>query len=262
MDERTGLPAALVPGGPPVLTGIAWVHRAADLSCGYRSLVRAALPRAAGVWTNVAAMAPELRREWRLPAGRVHVLPLGIDTDFFPAQPWPDRPSLVVSAGEDRMRDHALLVEAVARTRDEVPGVHLELASSLPLEAGADLVTVHRRRLDGEMRGLYRRSTVVAVALRPTMLGSGLTVVLEAMASGRAVVVTDNPGIDEYVRHGETGLLVPPADPDAFADALRELLADPERAREMGRRGREAVLRSWTTTHMAGGLAALLREVA
>lgn len=260
MDERTGLAAALVAGRTPVLTGIGWLDDPTELAPGYRAVVRRGLPRAAGVWTNVGAMVPRLVEAWGLPAERVHHVPLGIDAEFFPAQPWPAEPGLVVSAGEDRMRDHATLVEALRRVRAEHPRAHLEIATSLPLAAGPDLVTVHRERMNGRMRDLYRRATAVAVALHPTPQGSGLTVVLEALASARPVVVTDNPGVDEYVEHGVTGLLVPPGDPAAMADALAGLLADPDRARDMGRRGREALESRWTTDHMAAALAGLVRE--
>lgn len=260
MDERTGLPASLVPKGPPVVSGIAWIKRAEELRPRYRALVRRSLPRLDGLWTNVAPMVPLLRREWGLSADRVHLVPLGIDAEFYPQQPWPEQAGLVVSAGEDRMRDHALLIDAVRRVRGTTPNVHLELASSLPVQVEPGLLTLHRRRMNGEMRGIYRRSTVVAVALHPTSLGSGLTVVLEAMASGRPIVVTANPGLDEYVEHGVTGILVPPGDPEAFAGALRDLLSDSDRAQEMGRNARMDVERRWTTDHMAAGLAALIRR--
>jgi glycosyltransferase involved in cell wall biosynthesis len=68
--------------------------------------------------------------------------------------------------------------------------------------------------------------------------GFGIAI-LEAMAAGRPVVATAVGGIPEVVVHGETGLLVPPGDPVALADALHELLAHPERARALGARGRE-----------------------
>ncbi|MCG5531217.1 glycosyltransferase family 4 protein [Halorhodospira halochloris] len=61
----------------------------------------------------------------------------------------------------------------------------------------------------------------------------------EAAASGRAVVTCDVPGCREVVRDGDNGLLVPARDSGALATAIRTLLKDPERRREMGRRGRE-----------------------
>jgi glycosyltransferase involved in cell wall biosynthesis len=62
-------------------------------------------------------------------------------------------------------------------------------------------------------------------------------VVLEAMARRRAVVATPVGGTPEVVADGETGVLVPPRDPEALAAAIRELLADPERRRRMGEAG-------------------------
>src|SRR5262249_56987609 len=63
----------------------------------------------------------------------------------------------------------------------------------------------------------------------------------EAMACGLPVVSTRLPGIEEIVRDRETGLLVPPQDPEALAVALASLLADPERRRELGRSARACV---------------------
>lgn len=66
-------------------------------------------------------------------------------------------------------------------------------------------------------------------------------VLLEAMASGKAVVATAVDGPPEIVEDGQSGLLVPPRDPEALAKALVELLKDPQRRAAMGRRGRERV---------------------
>ncbi len=62
---------------------------------------------------------------------------------------------------------------------------------------------------------------------------------LEAMAAGLPVVATRVGGNPEVVVDGETGVLVPPRDPEALAGALGQLLSEPERARAMGRRGRD-----------------------
>ena len=64
----------------------------------------------------------------------------------------------------------------------------------------------------------------------------------EAMAAGLPVVATRWRGIPDVVRDGETGLVVPPQDPAAFADAVEELIVDPERARSFGVRGRQRYL--------------------
>ena len=264
-DERTGVPAAsAVPRSrlAPVVTGIGWLTTRDAADPWQRRMASIALPRAAAVWTQCSAMVPVLAREWRVPPHRVHYVPLGIDTDFYPEQPWELATPTVASAGEDRFRDHALLVEAVRRARDTVPAARLELATGLPVDLPDDLGTLYTGRMGGRMRDLYGRSTVVAIALRPTRTGSGLTVVLEAMASGRPLVVTDNPGMSDYVEHGVTGLLVPPDDVEAFAEALRQLLADPDRARAMGAAAAERARAELTSAGMSAVLGRILRAAA
>lgn len=85
--------------------------------------------------------------------------------------------------------------------------------------------------------------------------------VLEAMAHGRPVVATSVGGTPELVEDGETGLLVPPRDPQRLADALRELLGDPERARQMGEAGRRRVAEHFTAHGMAGRVLAVYDRI-
>ena len=66
-------------------------------------------------------------------------------------------------------------------------------------------------------------------------------VVLEAMASRRAVVASDIAAIASAVQHRETGLLVPPGDPGALASALRAVAAQPTLVEHLGRNGRRRV---------------------
>lgn len=66
-------------------------------------------------------------------------------------------------------------------------------------------------------------------------------VILEAMASSKPVISTDVGGISELVVDGETGILVPPQDPDALAEAIITLLKDKQKAKQMGIAGRKRV---------------------
>lgn len=259
-DERTGVPA-LLRGGAPVAAGIGWLTTRSAAGRVHGALAARALPRAAAVWAQCSAVLPVIGSEWKIAPERLHFIPLGIDTDFYAEQPAPETGWTVMSAGEDRFRDHPTLVAAVEQVRRTVPHAALELASSLPLHAPEGLVTVHTERLNGRIRELYRRAAVVAIALHPTVTGSGLTVVLEAMASGRPLVVTDNPGVSDYVQHGVTGLLVPPGDPDAMAGAIRTLLLDEDMRVEMGRRAAAAARERFTTEVMAAHLAEMLRAM-
>lgn len=85
------------------------------------------------------------------------------------------------------------------------------------------------------------------------MEGFGIAV-LEAMAMSRAVVATAVGGVPEIVRHGETGLLVPSGDPEALANAVINLLTEPEQREKLGRAGRDRVLKDFTMEAMMGRL--------
>jgi glycosyltransferase involved in cell wall biosynthesis len=67
-------------------------------------------------------------------------------------------------------------------------------------------------------------------------------VATEAMTRGTAVIASSTGGLAEIVKHGQTGLSVPPADVAALADAMLQLLGDRDRAEEMGRAARRLAL--------------------
>ena len=108
---------------------------------------------------------------------------------------------------------------------------------------------------------LYRGADLFAAPSRERpeeddIEGFGI-VFLEAAASGLAVLSTRTGGIPEAVEEGVSGILVPPADPLALAEAWRGLAADPQRRRSLGEGGR----RGRAATHGPGSSARRLREV-
>jgi glycosyltransferase involved in cell wall biosynthesis len=86
-------------------------------------------------------------------------------------------------------------------------------------------------------------------------------VLLEAMARGRPVVATPVGGTPELVTDGETGLLVPPRDPEALAAALRRVLDDPELARRLGEAARARVADRFTAAEQERRILALYDDV-
>jgi glycosyltransferase involved in cell wall biosynthesis len=79
------------------------------------------------------------------------------------------------------------------------------------------------------------------------------------MAFGLPVVATAVEAVPEIVVQGETGLLVPPRDPAAIADACAALLGDPGRARRMGEAGRARVAERFGWDHAAARMLEVLR---
>lgn len=84
--------------------------------------------------------------------------------------------------------------------------------------------------------------------------------VLEALALGRPVVATSVGGLPEIVRDGETGILVPPGDPENLAAAILRLLGDRELAHRLGTAARKFIGERYTVEAQACAMAALYRE--
>lgn len=108
---------------------------------------------------------------------------------------------------------------------------------------------------DGILEWLGRRSDMPAILqsctlmVLPSYYGEGVPkILLEAAATGRAIVTTDMPGCREAVADGENGILVPPKDTKSLAEAIESLLCAPERRREMGAAGRKRMERDFHTT--------------
>jgi len=253
-DERSGATAAArsrLRGEPPAATGVIWATEARP-----PRHVAACLRSAAAVWALSSAQLDVLAA-WGVPTGRLHHLPMGIDAAFWRPSDTPAvEAGLVLAVGNDRHRDHAAVVAAVADVRRRRPA-RLLLVSHHPVHVPAELGERVPHADHVELRRDYARAAVVALALTPNLHLSGLTALLESMACGKAVVVTRTPGIEQYVRDGETGVIVDPG-PDGLADALGRLLDEPERAAELGANARRDALARLTTAHQAATLAAIL----
>jgi glycosyltransferase involved in cell wall biosynthesis len=110
-----------------------------------------------------------------------------------------------------------------------------------------------------DVHTMWRRA---AIAVLPSTYGEGIPkTLLEAAASARPVVATDVPGCREAVRAGETGLLVPPHDIDALAEAIAALAADPVLRARMGRAGRALMERHFADEIVARETLALYRAI-
>jgi glycogen(starch) synthase len=109
------------------------------------------------------------------------------------------------------------------------------------------------------VRELMRGASMVVVP--SIVLDACPTVVLEAMAAGRPVVGSSSGGISDLVVDGETGLLVPPGDAPALAQALAAMISHPATAKAMGRKGLDRV-RGYTASAIASRVERLYRQVA
>ena len=139
---------------------------------------------------------------------------------------------------------HEVLLDAAERLVDEFPRLRVLIAGTGPEEERLRAL-VRARALESRvlLLGFRRDVPDVLAALDVLVLssdreGSPLAV-MEAMAAGKPTVATRVGGVPDLLEDGEHGVLIPPRNPAALADALRPLLRDPRRAQALGRRARE-----------------------
>ncbi len=249
-DENTAYRLQILRPRARFATGVIWLTDMATTGAAPERLV-AMLRAATALWVLSAAQVAPLQRLLGARGPRVFVVPFGIDHEFFSARPPAPRPR-IVSVGNDRDRDPATLYAALALVLAVRPDVDVvvQTPSELPPPEGVQVV---RRLPHTELRDLYGTASVVVTATRPNLHASGMTVALEALATARPVVVSDTPGMRDYVSP-RTGALVDPGQPAALARALLALLDDPDRAAELGRQGRAEVEQRFTTKTMVDAL--------
>jgi hypothetical protein len=164
-----------------------------------------------------------------------------------------------VFAGGNSLRNYGPLIETAATL-----GVPVDIATNvLSAEARAQLpANVNARSVpQAVFDDLLRQAAVVVVPLAPREdRSSGQSVYINAMAQGKALVVTDIPGVRDYIEDGETGLIVPPDDADALGTAIRRLLDDPAERRRMGSSARDHALENLSLTHYARRLLEVAHE--
>jgi glycosyltransferase involved in cell wall biosynthesis len=101
-----------------------------------------------------------------------------------------------------------------------------------------------------------------AVVWVPSRTPGGVCVALEAMAAGRPVVATRLPELEEIIRDGESGYLVPPGDKASLARQTRFLLDDPESGRRLGAAAKKRVAAHFSAAHMVEQLAGIYEQIA
>lgn len=178
-----------------------------------------------------------LERRFGIPRNRSVFVPWPVRTDQIPTDI--SEEGYLYSAGWAH-RDWPTLLEALDGT-----GVHAKLApgGDIDVPAGAhDRIEVLQMPSPDAGRQLMAKASVVAVVLRDTDLPSGPLVLLDAMATGKAVVASDVNGTRDYVSNSETALVVPPGDPKALSHAIALLASEPELRLRIGRAAREEIL--------------------
>jgi glycosyltransferase involved in cell wall biosynthesis len=208
---------------------------------------------------------------------RFRVVPSGINRERFgrarvqgKQQPdWFGCPSNALVVGSvgwlTDIKGHAYLIEAIAKLKQDFPALHLVVIGSGDrhdsLLQQADLAGIrdavhllgHRDDIEVCLAGM---DLFVLPSLNEGM-GRAL---IEAMSAGLPVIASHVGGIPAVVNHERTGLLVPPGDADALADALRRLLDRPEWATQLGQAASRSVDGRYGSVSMVHAIDSIFTE--
>jgi glycosyltransferase involved in cell wall biosynthesis len=261
--ERIGLPLALIHKlvrvHRDVVLVAAWPSRGGKAFMLKRLRVHThvrAIMSGSSVQLEIAAS------RLRVPRDKLHLLPQPVDELFW--RPGPRARTNLICAVGSTGRDYETLFSAVrdldvelgiAVGRGDIRdrGMEQRLKAKLPANARIEHLS------PAGLRELYASARFVVMPLEDVESDAGATALTEAMAMGKAVIVTRTRGQIDVIEDGEQGIYVRPGDPRALRQAIEYLIAHPEEADRMGRAGRALVEKRHTLTEYVEGLAAIVR---
>jgi len=188
---------------------------------------------------------------------KIYYIPFHTDPKFISYRPILEE-EFIVSAGRT-FRDYPTLVAAFS-----VSAFPLIIVASRSSINGAKVTPNIRVLYDippSELTSLMSRSIAVVLPLEDRMISVGQSVLLQAMALGKPVVATSVNGTKDYIEHMETGLLVPPNDPKAIADAVGLLIADKDLRTKLGRAAQERIKNMHLPSHYAQAVSLRLQQL-
>lgn len=202
--------------------------------------------------TRLVAVAPRLRdaylRAWKLPPEQVVAILNAVPLERFldiPERPANDADIVITNIGRlNPQKAQSLLLDAMQQVLQRYPRARLMIVGQGRLEQELKLLAqtlgiAERVQFTGvrnDVAEVLAETDIFVLSSR----WEGLPVTAaEAMAAGRAIVLTDVGGNRDLVEHGAHGLIVPPNDVTALRDALLTLVEDGEQRRALGRAARE-----------------------
>jgi glycosyltransferase involved in cell wall biosynthesis len=196
----------------------------------------------------------------------------GVEPRAHAAKQNPDAILLGLVGRISRWKGQHIFLAAAAQVRQKFPAAHFQIIGAPMFGEEAYEREIHALAdslgLAGAVEFMGFRTDVPQlmeefdVLVHASITGEPFgQVITEAMVVGKPVVATRGGGVPEIVQDGITGLLVPMGDAPAMADAICQLLSDPERARQMGLEGRARVLRHFTVSGTARRLESVFLKV-
>ena len=211
----------------------------------------------------------EGEREYLLQHGladpdRLHLIQFGVDTKYWtPAEAGGEKEHLL-AVGNDDGRDYDTLLKAIGNHPLRLHTArHLNDAILPPNVIRTRGDWSGRALSDHALRDLYRECRFVVTPLHDSTQPQGQSVTLQAMACGKAVVLSQTRGLwsRELMRHLDNCYLVPPGDVAALRDAIERLQRDAGLRARLGKAARQSVERYFSSELMGGRIGAILERM-
>lgn len=257
-DEYSAMKTMLSSGSVPKASGVIWLTDWVLRGEGAirNGVMQRILSEVEYVWTLSTAQT-RLLAEILGRSHRIETLAFGVDSIFFtPSANYPTG-NIILSLGNDADRDLPGTIRIARQVRAAVPSAKFVIQTPRAHQS-EDGIEIVRRLTHAQIRELYAASSLVLINTRDNTHVSGMTVALEAMASGRPVLISDTLGMEEYVPFPSSRFGV--GDISGAAAGVLSLLSDPVRAYSLGLEGRSLVESKFNTTRMAADLSALLER--
>ena len=177
-----------------------------------------------------------------------------------------NQPTVLLLGRLAKEKGHALLIEALKMLDSRWPSLIAIFAGIGPLEAQIRALCdaagmTDRVRFLGYRQDLQRVLAVADLVVLPSMSEGLPLAAVEALAAARPIVATEVGGTPEVVQNDQTGLLVPPGNPAALAEAMDRVLSDPGLALRLGTSGRTFVERHFDVRTQVERTVALYRDL-
>ncbi|WP_406371196.1 GT4 family glycosyltransferase PelF [Streptomyces sp. NBC_00647] len=217
----------------------------------------------------------QYNRRWEERGGadgdRIRTVYNGVDPHAFPhAGPEPAVPTLTWCGRVDPIKDLETLLRAYAVVRAELPDTRLRLFGPVPpggeayrtrLEKlAAELGVTDGLTFEGRITEVWRAYAAGHIVMLSSISEGFPFSIIEAMSCGRTTVSTDVGGVREAV--GDTGIVVPPREPEKMAAAALTLLRDDERRLDLGELSRQRVIDRFTLRRSVDAFRTVYQELA
>ena len=246
---------------PLVVMNVSLLHER-NLSGKRRVLLTWLLPVAEAIICYASSQIDGVRAEFGVKADRLFFIPFGIDTDYFQGTSHAELGDFCLSVGTNDGKDFATLVQALPERIKLVivtdgynanlikenysPGPQIEVRQAIPIQ---------------ELKRLYEAARMHIIPIREMRFSSGQTTLLENMALGKAVIISDTAAVRDYVENGVTAICVRPGDVAQLREEIEKAWDNPIQNVYIGQQAAQVVRERFSSETFARKMVDLLQDV-